>query len=59
MIMTAEFYNFYTITKLTKYYLYLTVEGLGTAMVYKWGKINFIHDQYAILQKYMLYFLTK
>ena len=34
MIMTAEFYNFYTITKLTKYYFYLTAGGLGTAMGY-------------------------
>ena len=34
MIMTAEMYNFYTITKLTKYYFYLIVGGLGTAMGY-------------------------
>ena len=34
MIMTADFYYFYTITKLIKYYFYLSVEGLGTAMGY-------------------------
>ena len=34
MIMTAEFYYFYTNTKLFKYYFYLSVGGQGTAMGY-------------------------
>ena len=34
MIMTAGFYYFYTITKVSKYF-YPSVGGLGTAMGYK------------------------
>ena len=34
MIMTADFYYFYTINKLSKYYFYLSMGGLGTAMGY-------------------------
>ena len=34
MIMTAEFYYFYTNTKLFKYYFHLSTGGLGTAMGY-------------------------
>ena len=35
MMMTAEFYDVSTHTKLTKYYFYISAEGLGTAMGYK------------------------
>ena len=34
MIKIAEFYYFYTITKMFKYYFYLSAGGLGTAMGY-------------------------
>ena len=34
MIMTPDFYYFYTITKLIKYYFYLSAGDLGTAMGY-------------------------
>ena len=34
MIMTTEFDDFYAITKLTKYYFYISVGGLGIAMGY-------------------------
>ena len=32
--MIAEFNDFYTLTKLTKYYFYISAGGLGTAMGY-------------------------
>ena len=34
MIMRAEFYYFYTNTKLFKYYFHLSAEGPGNAMGY-------------------------
>ena len=34
LMMTAEFHDFYTITKLTNYYFYLSAGGLGTAIGY-------------------------
>ena len=34
MIITAEFYDYYTFTKLTNYYFYMSVGDLGTVIGY-------------------------
>ena len=41
MIMTAQFYYFYTITKMFKYYFYPSAGGLETAMGYI-NEVNWI-----------------